>query len=125
MENKFTYLEKIIGKVVTKTEINSSTIIAMKKSKNDSSTGRMTLSLQLFLEDYLLTIYNPITIIPQDKELRNFIGLRIVSTEETGEEAKLIFDNEFKIIVNMRDDVYFDPEAMTLSGPNNFCVVWN
>ncbi|MCW3117918.1 MAG: hypothetical protein JWM28_2000 [Chitinophagaceae bacterium] len=125
MGNEKSYLDRIIGKSVTKTDINTSTIIAIREIEADPVDERMSISIQLYFEDYLLNIYNPIKILPADKQLEDFIGLKLISAEEKKEEIKLVFNNNYSLIVNMREDVYFDPESMTLYGPNNFCAVWN
>jgi len=119
------YLKRLIGKTVTKTDISTSTIIGILTNKEEPSNERMIMLLQLYLEDYRLQIDNPVTIIPLDKELLDFVGLKVFDTNEKKEEAELIFDNGYKIIINMRDEVYYGPEAMSLYGPDNFCAVWN
>ena len=119
------YLEQLIGKAVTKTDITTSTTIGIRKTKDEPSNEKMEITLQLFLEDYLLNIYDPITIIPANKELLDFISLKVIAVSETKEEAELIFDNGYKVIINMREEVYFGPEAMCLYGPDDFCAVWN
>ena len=124
MEQK-SYLERLIGKIVTKTDINTSTAINLGNSNDEPANVKFEISLQLFLEEYLLDIYNPITVIPSDKELPDFVGLKVVAISDTKEEGELIFDNGYKIVVNMRDEAYYGPEAMCLYGPENLIVVWN
>jgi hypothetical protein len=118
---KQSYLNKLIGKKLTSTDINTSTAFAINKP-NDK--GRMSIVLHLIFEDYRLEIYNPIKIFP-DKKLDDMVKLRVVETLETEYQAELVFETGYKLIVDMRDEVYSDPEAMCLSGPDNFWVVWN
>ncbi len=125
MENEQSYLRRLLGKTFTKTEMATSTTFPIENSRDYPNDGRMEITLLIFFEDYNLEIFNPITIIPNDKELLDFIGLKVIDTGETKDEAELIFDNGYKIIVNMRNDVYYGPEAMCLNGPDNFWVVWN
>lgn len=122
---KHSYLEILIGKTVTKTDINTSTITAIIKNTGESFNQNMSIVLQLYLEEYLLNIYNPITIVPDYKEFGDLNGLKIIDVDESKEEAKLIFDNGNVLTVNMRDEVYWDPEAMCLYGPDNFFIAWN
>ena len=65
---KHSYLEKLIGKTVTKTDINTSTVTAIINNSGESFNQNMSIVLQLYLEEYLLNIYNPITIVPDYKE---------------------------------------------------------
>jgi hypothetical protein len=117
-------LKRLIGKVVNKTEISSSIIIGRNMKADDPNRERTFVMLQLFIEDYILNISNPITIIPSYKELPDLEGLKIIAVHETDEEAELIFDNGNRLIVDMRDEAYEGPEAIYLTGPDGFWVVW-
>lgn len=86
--------------------------------KNNSSLIRTSISNQICFEDYRLNIYNTINIFPSDKAIIDFIGLKVLDTYETKEEAALIFQNNYKVLVNLRDEAYSDPDAMYLTGPN-------
>ena len=119
------HLERLIGKTVTNTGMGTSTTYSIGKSKDDPDDIRTEIELNIFFEDYYLNIYNPITIIPSEKELLDFTGLSLIATSETKDEAELIFDNSYRIIIDLRDEAYYGPEAMCLSGPDNFWAVWN
>lgn len=119
-----TYLKLLIGKKVSKTE-HSTNIIIPIKDVVESSTINTSIYIQVYFEDYRLNIYNLISISPQGKIIADIVGLTVIEAYESDEEAVLIFNNEYKLIVNMRDEAYSDPEAMYLAGPNNFWVVWN
>ena len=122
---KHSYLEKLIGKTVTKTDINTSTVTAIVENTDGPFNQKTSIILQLYLEEYLLNIYNPITIVPDYKEFNDLNGSKVIAVDENKEEARLIFNNGNVLTVNMRDEVYWDPEAMCLYGPDNFFVVWN
>ncbi|MDB5232366.1 MAG: hypothetical protein JWN76_3171 [Chitinophagaceae bacterium] len=111
----------MIGKRLLSTRISTSTVLPI----NGNGKELYTIANSLHFEDYRLDINNPITFIPADKDLESLIGLKVIGTDERKEEAEIIFDNGFKLIVNMRDEVYYDPESMVLNGPNSFCAVWN
>jgi hypothetical protein len=119
------YLEKLIQKTVTSSNMGTSTTYGINFPKNDPNFSRTEIELTIIFEDYALNIYNPLTILPSDKELLDFIGLKLIVARETKDEAELIFDNGYKIIIDLRDDAYFGPEAMSLVGPGNFLAVWN
>ncbi|HET6994903.1 MAG TPA: hypothetical protein VFI06_07965 [Chitinophagaceae bacterium] len=125
MDNENSYLKHLVGKAVTKTQMTTSTTFALENNKTDKSDPRMEIALGIFFEDFYLEIYNPIEIIPSDKGLDDFRGLTVVVAKEDNDEAGLIFNNGYKILINMRDEAYYGPEAMYLSGPDNFFVVWN
>lgn len=125
MEKKQSYLERLVGKHLNRTGINTSTVAPIGVNEKDPTNVRMTITIQFYFEDYVLNVYNPITIVPENTQLNDFIGLSVIYVSETTEEAKLFFDNDAVLVVNLRDEAYYDPEAMTLYGPDNFCAVWN
>jgi hypothetical protein len=118
------YLKQLLGKLVTATDTGTSIIIGINMKEGDPDRERTFAMVQLFIEDYILNIENPTTIYPLGKELDDLEGLKIIAVEETKEEAELIFDNGSRLIVNLRDEAYEGPEAMSLRGPNNFFVSW-
>lgn len=121
---KESYLKKLIGKTVTGSEIGTSTTYAIGKSQEDPDFERAEIEISIFFDNYFLNIQNPITITPSDKEPLDFVGLKVIATSETREEGELVFDNGYKIIIDLREEAYNGPEAMNLTGPNNFFVVW-
>lgn len=62
---------------------------------------------------------------PSDKVVSDFVGLKVFKAYETKDDTILIFSDDYKIVVDLRDEAYSDPEAMYLIGPDNFWVVWN
>ncbi|HEY4194265.1 MAG TPA: hypothetical protein VGM63_01935 [Mucilaginibacter sp.] len=125
MSNNISYLKLLIGKSVTGTEYNTSAIIPVNSNKSDSPPIRMSIFVHVHFEDYRLHIYNTIHVLPSGKTMNDFVGLYVKDAYETKEEAVLMFENDYKIVVDMRDEAYSDPEAMYLSGPDNFWTVWN
>ena len=119
------YLQLLIGKPVTGAKYNTSTVAPINNDKNDSSLIRTSIFVQIYFEDYRLNIYNTIRISPSDKVVDNFVGLKVLEAYETGDEAVLVFSDGYKIVIDLRDEAYSDPEAMYLTGPDNFWVVWN
>jgi hypothetical protein len=119
------HLERLIGRTVRNTDMGTSTTYAIGKSQEDPDFQINEIELRLFFEDYYLNIYNPITIIPADKELLDFVGLKVIAVNETEVEAELFFDNGHKMVIDLSDEVYHGPEAMSLTGRDDFCAVWS
>lgn len=120
------YLNRLVGEILVSTDISTNTIYPINDSAKESATNALfTLSNVLHFREYDLHINNPITITPYGKELSNLIGQKVIYTVEKPKEASIVFEGGDKIWVNMSDEVYFDPEAMVLNGPNGFWVVWN
>jgi len=115
------YLNRLVSKILTSTNVSTNTVLPI----NGNGKELFTVANLLHFGDYRLNINNPISIIPSDKKLESLIGLKVIATNEGEEEAEIVFDNGYKLLVDMRDEVYYDPEAMYLSGPDNFWVVWN
>ncbi len=125
MTQHTSYLEKLIGQVLIRSSVDTSFVVPITVSIGETSSERMSLTVQLYFENYRLSINNPITIDPADKEINALIGLRVIAAAEKNTEACITFENGNVLSVDMRDGVYLDPEAMCLYGPNNFFVVWN
>jgi hypothetical protein len=124
MEN--TYLKLLVGKIVSSAEYNTSTVAPIGTMKNsDASLIKTSISIQVYFEEYRLSIYNKIRVLPPNKEINDFIGLKVLDAFETTGEAVLIFQHGCKIIIDLRDEAYSGPEAMYLSGPDHFWFVWN
>ena len=119
------HLERLIGKIVTDFAIGNSITYGLKGKYGEPPSEITEIEISLFFEDHFLHIYNPISILPSDRELMDLIGLKVISTSEAQFECELIFDNGARLIIDMRDEVYNGPEAMNLVGPNNFLAIWN
>lgn len=122
---KESYIKKLVGKVVSKIEMGSSTTYAIGLENNNPNFERSEIELSISFEDYFLNIYNPITIFPSEKELLDFVGLKVIFANENNMECELIFDSGFKIVIDLNPNVFYGPEAMSLVGPSNFIAVWN
>ena len=119
------YLNRLIGKKLMSVSISTNTIVAINGKNEKKNSDKFTLSNVLNFDDYNLHIYNPITIEPSNKELNDLIGDIVVNTDERENDAEILFDSGCKLLVNMQAEAYYDPEAMSLYGPNSFFVVWN
>ena len=117
-------LKKLIGRVLISTEISTNTIVAINGDVENDKSAILTLSNVLYFKDYTLHINNPISIVPSDKVLNDLIGYKVKNTIERLHEVEIQFSYGFKLIINMRDEIYYDPEAMCLHGPDNLIVVW-
>lgn len=115
------YLNNIIGKTLNSSSISTSTVIPL----NQNGKELLTIANSLMFEDFRLDINNPVTIEPNNKSFEDLIGEYVIAIKEDSKEIELKFSNNAKLKINMRDEVYYDPEAMVLYGPNDLCVVWN
>jgi hypothetical protein len=118
-------LDYLLNKIITKVNLDTSTTFAINADKNASNFSKMELVVQIHFEDFLLNVYNPIKISPSYAELKDLIGHRVMKTYESKDKAEIIFESNYKLKINMREEAYFGPEAMCLYGPNNFCAVWS
>lgn len=119
------FLKRLIGKKVSEIHIGTSTVIALNNEVESRIDDRMSIMFQICFDDYRLDIYNSFKIVPEVNDLNDLKGLIVTDALELKEEAKIIFENNSELIVDMRDEAYYDPEAMCLHGPNNFWNVWN
>lgn len=115
------YLNRLVGRFLKSANLTTSTVLPV----NGEGKELYTIANSLYFDEYRLDINNPISIVPSDKSLGSMTGAKVISTDERKEEAEILFDNGYKILIDMRDEVYYDPESMVLNGPDNFCAVWN
>jgi hypothetical protein len=125
MNQQDSYLLLVVGKTVTDIEYNLATVASINPPEGRAARPAQSIYLQLKLQEYTLHIYNHFTTYPVEGDIDKYLGLKVIEVAESNTEVKLIFDNGSKIIVDLRDEAYTDPEAMYLRGPNNFAVVWN
>ncbi len=77
------------------------------------------------MEEYSLTISNPISLSGQVNDLNELIGRKISNVIADDEQATFYTDENIHLQVNLRQEFYIGPEAMSLHGPDNLLVVWN
>lgn len=56
---------------------------------------------------------------------QDLIGKVILQVEDQLEIATIKFENDWAILVDMRDEAYMGPEAMQLRVPGEPIVIWN
>ena len=76
--------------------------------------------------DYTLNIYNSFIIKGvTDASLSTLEDLVVQACAETDTEIILCLDKSVELIVDMSDNGYNGPEALSLYGPDNLFVVWD
>jgi len=120
------YLEKLIGKKLenVNTGISQTYALGVPSSKENSLTLIFT---TIFFEDYILGVYNRHEIISHDySSIADLIGLRVTDAHETKNFADIIFTQSTILRIDLRDEAFIGPEALTLSGTDGrTIVVWN
>lgn len=118
-----TALNKLIGKAITKVTYNHTAIASINEKRAMLIESQTT----ILFEDYTLVIYNPFVIHGTDTEISLSIleGLMLISCEERPTEIVLTLEANVKLVIDLRDESYKGPEALSLYGPNNLIVVWN
>lgn len=82
---------------------------------NGNGKELCTIANTLYFQDYQLDVYNPISIFPTGKQLNELIRQKVVATDERQEEAEIIFDDGYKMLVYMRNEAYYGPEAIDVN----------
>ena len=86
-----------------------------------------------FVEDYLqllfsnervLTIYNDFKIAPPG-DIEGIKNSVVKSVFQGSDTLTIVFDNDSRFVVSLRDEAYSSPEALTLFIPGNPLVVTN
>ena len=120
------HLNKIIGKTISDIFIDQGTYYALKLEKLETeSLPQIVHEITLVIQDYSLTISNKITLPTSIENINLFLGKTIKSVIESDEEVKIITTDDNWLSIDLRQEAFVGPEAMSLTGPNNLCVVWN
>jgi hypothetical protein len=113
------YLEKLIGKTIVNIQISENTYYPLNKGN-----PQIVQELLLDFGDYILTIGNPYSL-EHFEHINSLLNTIVKDIRETETEAILITTTDQKFTIDLREESYVGPEAMSLVGPNNLCVVWN
>jgi hypothetical protein len=116
------HLLNLIGKIITDISTSQGTYYPLSIK---DTPPQVVDEVFITIEDYRLSISNKITLDPNTTDIGSFIGKKIKTVQETHQEIKIINTDNNWIVVDLRDEAYVGPEAMSLNGPNNLCVVWN
>lgn len=115
-------LEILEGKTVaTVTDEVSSLFSQVTESQS------IEVPIQLTFDDYILNIYNPLTVQVNGNtsnvaSLRGLVVERIIESKDS---INLKFSEGYTLIIDIRANQYNGPEALTLQGPHNLYVVWD
>lgn len=116
------YLSKLIGKKV----VMVSSIVTKTIGINQ---GNETIEEPIIIvfEEYTLSIYNPFSFdgLRDSTTLRAIENLILQSYIQDIERISMCFDNNVTLNIDMRNESFRGPEAITLRGPDNLFVVWN
>jgi hypothetical protein len=83
--------------------------------------GQLTL---FFSADILLSIYNLYFFHPSPCSIESLLTKRVDNVIETSEFVEIIFDNGFKMIIDLREEAFSGPEAMLLRVKKDELIVW-
>ena len=75
--------------------------------------------------NYLLRISNPISLDKKTTSIEDFIGKVILKVIDNDELLMIHTEDDFHLTVDLRQEAFVGPEAMSLNGPDNLIVVWN
>jgi hypothetical protein len=115
-------LSKLIGNKV----IAVDTVITTTIPVNSGGEIKIEIPVALLFVDYTLNIYNSFVIQGvTGASLSVLENLTVQDFLEANEMIILYFDNSVDLIVDMSDEGYNGPEALSLYGPDSMIVVWD
>ncbi len=119
------YLNKLVGKIITDIKFLTGQYFPLSQANDETADAQNVPEIWIQMEDYSLTISNPISLFGQVKGLNELIGRKIINVIDDDEQATFYTDENFHFQVNLRQEFYVGPEAMSLHGPDNLIVAWN
>ncbi|GAC1586167.1 MAG: hypothetical protein NVS3B8_00200 [Chitinophagaceae bacterium] len=127
MSNNLEALKVLIGKRIISASTEISQLVPMNDFDNTSKEfGLIEIPLNLVFVDYTLFIYNKWTILNSPtKKIDSLKGVALSLIKDNDDTLQLYLDDASIIQVDLSDDGYIGPEAMSLHGPNHLLIVWN
>jgi hypothetical protein len=120
------HLSLLLGQKIKSVSTELDSTIGLKNDSGDSDNSSMAAFTFVLFENYSLSIYNKHELVNLNEHIfEDIIGEKIISYRENESEVLLGLSNGDFIKVDLSDDAYNGPEAMSLIGPNNLFVVWN
>lgn len=116
------YLNKLIGNTITDISSGQGTYYPLNEPER---SPQIVDHLYITIEDYSLTISNKIIFGKNIESMNMFLGKTIKEINEANNEIKITTEDDNWFIVDLREEAYVGPEAMSLHGPENLLVVWN
>ena len=79
------------------------------------------------IEDFWINIYNPLIIdgLDKTKSLKQLVNKKVLFVNESSEFIEIHLEDNIILRIDLRDESFTGPEALSLHGPNNLIVVWN
>jgi hypothetical protein len=119
-------LELLMGERVINVSSGLSSVFPLEDSTKDNLKTSMLVYTQVIFENYTLNIYNDHELVSEkNHSLLNIVGEKVIGIQELDKEANIKLENDDILKINLKDEAYNDPEAMSLNGPDNLCIVWN
>ena len=120
------YLNLLIGRRVIKINTSLNTVYPIDEVDESKIISIVTTVIH-FDGEYSLVIDNPHEVASKEEtiELNNLVDKWIISVIEEEHIRKLFFQDDITLTIDLRDEAYYGPEALSLSGPNDLSVVWN
>jgi len=113
-------LQQLIGKRLKGLVHDISRTIPIQSSQKVNED--IDLHLQMLFDEYTINIYNRHSF--DESNLEDFKNQVLSNVDETDSEVIFHFGSK-SIRVDMTDQGYTGPEALSLYGPNNLIAVWS
>jgi hypothetical protein len=117
-------LNKLLGKQIIEIELYPATYYPINTP--DSKPEPLTINeLWINFGEYKLNIGNNYELSPEPNNPEALIGQVIKEVIETREAVKIFTTLEMALTIDLRDEAFNGPEAMSLHGPENYVKIWN
>jgi hypothetical protein len=118
------HLNKLVGKQIIKLEVYPSTYYPINTS--DSKLEPLTINeLWINFGEYQLNIGNNYELNSELNNIEALVGQVIKEVIETNDAVKMVTTLGNILTINLRDEAFNGPEAMSLHGPENYLKIWN
>ena len=118
------HLNKLTGKQIIEIGIYPAPYYAIN-SPDSKSEPLTVITLWINFGEYKLNIGNNYELSPEPNNPEALVGQVIQEVIETSDAVKMITTIGVILTIDLRDEAYNGPEAMSLHGPENDIEIWN
>jgi hypothetical protein len=125
MSSNIDALKILIGKKIVSAATEVSQVVPIN-GLDLKGLDLLEIPLNIVFIDYTLFIYNKWTLINAPiKSIESLLGIMVNTITEARQILEFHFDNDSVLQIDLSDNGYVGPEAMSLHGPNHLLIVWN
>jgi hypothetical protein len=114
------HLSKLVGKIITNISKNQEPYYPLSDKEKIHTNNEVFIEI----EDYSISIFNKIVLDADNEDISFFKGKKIKAILQLKDEVRISTTDNRWFSIDLRNEAYVGPEAISLHGPDNLIVIW-